>query len=703
MNSPTDLLVGRADELAYLRQRIVTELAKVLIVYGPSGIGKTKLVEAFYHSRPIENRFERFIFHTVYRTDWTTALSQLKKHLGEVPANATLRELEDAIIRLASSTNLLLVLDNVEDANVADIERFVGRWVAATHTSTLVLTAQDDIRAILPMSWPDLQVGGLKNERDILTILGDLALALPVQELIQVGEALDGNPQLLLFLRWLEPTSLAGLHESGAKLADRQTADAVEDLVDQTSLSTLFFLALGVHKDLNITDELLATLWDHFGSRGAEPFVRAIAVLTERGFLTPTKPGSYRLHESVHVSLPKALRHRVGDDRIPSLHHYFAEHYRRMLHRTATSTALTHFVYHARLAQDYRLIYDTLIGRQIAQTLADAGTSLLVRSELESLHEGLADGVLSSAELVHFYLVLGRLCNDLSDHERALEYMTACEERITDIDTHDSLASLQREVSYVSAVAFSNTGQSDSCLQHYFKIVDSCSCDADELACLSLGYLAHDLKYRDIKTAEQLGFRSIAWARSFDSGVTLAKNLCSYAETAALLHHHDEARSVFREAETIAKSFNNKRELGRILTNWGFAETLAGDSRGMDMIRQGTEHSRVLGDRRRHFQGVLYGGVCLARSGDRVRGRAAICQAAQGFQLLNDGRYFVPALRWLLQLDGYAGGEDPAPGSAVDLRPDAVNLLDHSKDHPEFDVYRGFWRHYLSDLLGAKH
>ena len=542
MTTPTQLLIGREEELAHLNQRVCVDGVKILVVTGPSGIGKTKLIEAYSTGHSVIGTFAQTIFSTVYRTDWTTALSQLKRHLGRVPANATLTELEDAVINLASTKRILLVLDNVENVNVSDIEAFARRWSTAPHSSTLLLTAQDEVRAVLPPSWPDLRLRGLTDEDDILALLGNLRAALPIQELCQVGEALDGNPQLLLFLRWLEPATVAALRESAAKLLDRQTAEAVEDLVDQTSLSTLFFLALGVHKDLNVTDELLATLWDHFGSRGAEPFVRAISALTDHGFLAPTKPGSYRLHESVHVSLPKALRHRVGDDRIPSLHHYFAEYYRRTLHRAATSTALTHFAYHARLARDYRLIYDTLIGRGLAETMANRGTAVHMRAELESVVQSLSDDVLLPEEQAQLYLVLGRLCNDLSDHDRALNYMAGCEDLMSHIAIPDARAMLQRESWYVSAVAFSNTGQSDACLQHYFRIVDSCSADSDELACLSLGYLAHDLKYRDINVASALGQKSVAWARSFDSHVTLAKNLCSYAETAALLHSHSEAQ-----------------------------------------------------------------------------------------------------------------------------------------------------------------
>jgi hypothetical protein len=701
MSQARSTLFGRERELAELGEIGARPGVTGVVVSGASGVGKTKLVEAFCESTYVGASYERVITCPLYRTGWTSALAYLRKDISGIPPNATQEEIEDAILELARTARVLLVLDNVDDHNVNDVSAFITKWSRASLFSLLVITAQTEISAVLPRNLCEMPLAGLSDEDDVLGLLGNLGAALPVPDLMQAAEVLDGNPQLLLFMQWMEPRSVASLRQLSENLADRKLAQAVEELVSQSSLPTLFFLALGVHKDTIVSQRLLAALWDHFGARGAEPFIRSLQLLIERRFLTPTSAGDYRLHESVHVSLPKALRHRVGDDRVPSLHHYFAEYYRRVLHHAPASIALTRFIYHARLADDYLLIYDTLIGDRIVEKLASTGTVLQVRVELESLVEVFSSGVLRPHQLCRLYLALGRLCNTLSEHEQALNWMRVCAEQLEREDIAAATGVLRRDIWYVSAVAYSNTGQSDACLQNYFRIVASCADDTDSVACLSLGYLAHDLKYRDLDDADRIGSLSIEWARSFESGPVLAKNLCSYAETLALSRQDRRAGQMYREAQGIAISYGDRRELGRIMTNWGFVDMLSGGVEHLRMIDEGIALSKELGDRRRHLQGILYRAVALVRSGDKVAGRSGIVEAAQGFRSLGDGRYFAPAVLWLLQMDSQLADDLWGAVELSVLRSDTRHLVEHARAHPEYLVYANFWYRCLADYVGA--
>jgi hypothetical protein len=246
-------------------------------------------------------------------------------------------------------------------------------------------------------------------------------------------------------------------------------------------------------------------------------------------------------------------------------------------------------------------------------------------------------------------------------------------------------------------VAYSNTGHSDLCLQNYFRIVDSCQELEDPQACLSLGYLAHDLKYRDLSMAAELGELSIKWARSFDSGDVLPKNLCSYAESQALLGRISEAYNLFEEAALRCQQDRNQRELGRIQTNWGLVMSRRGDPAAVELLTSGSEASRRLGDRRRFFQGLLYQGVHATSHGDRMRGRALMLDAGEGFMGLDDGRYFAPALMWLLQLDRQ--DELELTEHYDQVRDDLAPLVAHINMRPRYDVYRSFWQRHLKEYL----
>ncbi len=204
-------------------------------------------------------------------------------------------------------------------------------------------------------------------------------------------------------------------------------------------------------------------------------------------------------------------------------------------------------------------------------------------------------------------LRLGGVCNDLSDHEATLGYMEHATSLMSDHKLDDQW--LRRQIWYYCAVSYSNLGQSERCLQEYYKMVDSCPDLDDELACLSLGYLAHDLKYRDLETAIELGQMAMEWADERGLTAIQAKNMCSYAESLLIAGRVDEATALFSAALRVADRRENKREAGRIATNLGFALAKVGAADAEKYLNLGRENSSTMGDRRRQTQALLYTGV----------------------------------------------------------------------------------------------
>lgn len=695
-------LVGRTAELRDLHHGLCDRRAPVLVITGPSGIGKTALIDSFAASSTRHaDHFTRVWFHSLYRTSWTSTLTDFRRELEWVPRNATVEEIQQRIIDSCQATPTLLILDNADEGNIARLALFVERWRESVSNSSLVITAQPYISAQLPAALPVITLHGIESDAAILDLCGELAEKFPEHAILEVGRLLGGNPQQLLFLSWIQPEKMEDLRDYAENLKNAENQIAVEELIETSDIPGLFFLALGIHRSAVVTDELLAFLWDQFGARGTDAYVRDRNKLQQKKVLLPIDQDVFRLHESVQVQLEKALAHRISAAGIPHFHHYFAEFYEKALRASVSTKNLTHFIYHSLAAHDYALALRTSVEGAAAQALATRGAAVLVRQELEKLDTAECLREASPLEEARLCLRLGGICNDLSDHEATLRYMERAARLLRQCETEQG--SLQRQVWYYNAVAFCNLGQSDRCLQEYFKIVDSCTEPRDDLACLSLGYLAHDLKYRDMELALELGRLAVDWARSEQHKEVLPKNICSYAESLAITRQEGEAVRLFLEAAELCDEAQRQRELGRIETNLGFALSLQRDDRAAGYLSSGKAHSTAVGDRRRVTQAILYSGVETFLAGAHTDGARQFAQSADLLYMLQDGRYFVLALCWTLQAAGYTPREYPTRAdkraTAILTETDNAHLLAYSEAHPAFRLYYEFWWRHLSAIL----
>lgn len=694
-------LVGRTAEIRELYSRICQDRLPALLVTGASGVGKSAVVDHFSTlMRAGHERFRRVWFQSLYRTSWTSTVTDLRRRLDWVPQNATVDEIEKLVLDSCAREPTLLVLDNADESNVADVIRFVARWSAEIQSSSLIITAQPQIAQQFNEPVPRLLVEGIQSSA-ALEILGELGARFPERDLLDVSEQLDGNPQKLLFLNWIAPPRIEELKERAANLRLGRDEFAIEDFLDSAGIPGLFLLALGIHRSFVVSDMLLTALWDRFSARGAAAYVRVRGLLLHRKVLTPAQDYSFSIHESVHLQLEKALLHRVGSGQIPLFHHFFAEYYEQALRAEVTTTNLTHFIHHSLAAKNYSLALKLVVDGRVAQALATRGAAVLVRQEMEKLDSPDCLAHARASNEVSLYLRLGALCNDLSDHEATLRYMSRAEGTLGNVD-EESVGRLRRQIWYYSAVSFSNLGQSDRCLQQYYQIIDSCLTPDDELACLSLGYLAHDLKYRDLPCALELGALSVDWATKHHPRQILPKNACSYAESLVVAGRLPEAQELFADAARCAEEQGNARELGRIHTNWGFTLALCNSDEALHHLEKGRENSTSVGDRRRQTQAILYSGVAHCLAGDRAGGHRKIQQAADLLRGLGDGRYFVPAFCWAIQLSGLSPRLYPLDASLAADLVDAgyAHLLEHATAHPEFNLYHQFWWRHFSDILG---
>jgi RNA polymerase sigma factor (sigma-70 family) len=148
--------VGREKELAFLRQWVVVDKARVVAVLGMGGIGKTALVSAF--GRQNVDEFECVFWRSLVNAPpLSHVLSDLVGHLfGEfsVPRSESVDAQMRRVMEFSRRHRCLMVLDNVEgilDAGTAGRFRdgyegygeFLRRIGETDHQGTLILTSRE--------------------------------------------------------------------------------------------------------------------------------------------------------------------------------------------------------------------------------------------------------------------------------------------------------------------------------------------------------------------------------------------------------------------------------------------------------------------------------------------------------------------------------------------------------------------------------
>lgn len=153
-------LIGRADEVALLRDQLLLPDVRLLTVVGPGGVGKTRLAVATSRGLLEDPSFPNgvwFVDLSPARTP-AVAVSILARTLG-VMDGATTASLEGLESFLAAK-RLLVVLDNFEQ--VLSAGDHVGRLIAASPGLKLLVTSREPLRLrwertlpLMPLRLPD--------------------------------------------------------------------------------------------------------------------------------------------------------------------------------------------------------------------------------------------------------------------------------------------------------------------------------------------------------------------------------------------------------------------------------------------------------------------------------------------------------------------------------------------------------------------
>jgi len=363
-----------------------------------------------------------------------------------------------------------------------------------------------------------------------------------------------------------------------------------------------------------------------------------------------------------------------------------------------------------------------------ADTLADNEAAALpadLRYFLERLEDTIPDRSSESESIsapeirlramaAHVRTELGRTHKDLNDHPAALRHLKEAvgeldslpEDRLTAPQSHR----LRADIAHYRGIVYSVTGCTKECLESYFGGIRY----AAEHQCfnargaLSMGYLAYELKFHDIKDAQRWAAEAVERARNLKDEVVLAKNLCTLGQIQSFIGETADSAHTFEDARRILGD-RDIRERCRILVDWSVnyisQKEFGGALANVDEVKR---HFSETGDRRRIWMASAYRGIVQFHQGYRAQGMAGVMEALENHKRLGTQRemiYEAMTYIWMLRngsvpmWNGIMEQEFVAINQMDDV-PDIVKtILDLNMD-PSLHVFVTFWRTcYLPTLL----
>lgn len=705
---------------------------KAICITGEAGIGKTTLANEIIqraHEPRHRKRFQgRIVSITCYLDDWDNVITNLARQIfAELPSKVTSAELAELVLTHIAKEKCLVLIDNIDRVAPESIKEFIDRWTRGDHESMLLLTSRDNpFHEEGAQNYKVYPLAGIPEEYVIRDLLKEELVRIIEKENLweSIGE-LQGNPQKLIFLSWLSLKDKKSIERCIRDLKDEEAGvHMVETVLKDAPYPMAHFLALARVRDPEFDDTLLAFLWDRLGGGSTETYIRTLKWLLGKKLLT--FEGGYnwqrfRLSAGVHLGLERPLVKHIGENRIPNIEYFISEYYRNLFTNSRAKTFELHllerYVYHALRAHNFKSAYAYVFDSDILDVAHKRGLSLELEPILghfnkEWWERNLKEQDGSLAEKgAKIKIELGRIYKDLSLHQLGLEYLDEADNILNEpvacgID-QEVKRHLKRRIWHYSAISKSQIGSTEECMDFYFMVVK----DAIEhnsftsFDALSLGYLAHELKYHDIKKAEELGRKACDLSSQINDENTRIKNLCSLGLILFYLGRKEESKMIFERAtiffEAAPPDYRDKRELGRILANsmvvyladrdWDEAEKRLADCLTLN------EKFR---DQRRAAMTYAYRAIMLDKKGEREEAKKVMLDAIKQHRKVQSWRELAnEVLTYLWMIDpGFTG--DLKQIDDIHMLPTEIqDCVNHFQTKKELKVFLDFWRDYFKPLI----
>jgi hypothetical protein len=336
---------GRDEILACLLQLLTKNdgSVKVICIEGEPGIGKTLIADKLCNEDEIRNHYEPIHLVSAYDSSWERIIRTLGNAiLGFEHTKGTVEEIQIKIISKANDIKpILIFIDNVDDNKVIlRLRGLIGKWKKVC--GSVLLTGHNISDKISKDYCVCKKLEGLKERGAIRKLVGEkLSKLFSTNEELwkRIDVVTGGDPQKLLYLRWLEPKTIEDFEILLDRLevddSEYQTETALEAI--RTGLINLnlpfeHFLSIANLRYPISSGTVLSYLWDRLGGGGSEYYERSLKHLLLKGLLDIQKESDrgikYRLNTTLHGRLQKAFKELVTPERQAQILFFLGDYFR---------------------------------------------------------------------------------------------------------------------------------------------------------------------------------------------------------------------------------------------------------------------------------------------------------------------------------------------------------------------------------------
>lgn len=700
-------VLGRVDELHFVRDALTAGPARIIAIDGPRGVGKTTLASemtayfrdrsAFFDKAPIT------IFGHGKAAD--ILADELYRALTEEARRSQRPASFPALITAALEQNQmrgLVFVDNLEDDAMRSplIQQIMSSWLDADTQMVLMVTARNWNG---PPEWsvnPKLSIlhlNGLKETSAILQMLGTALLyRFSETDLLRAATSLQNVPQNLLYLRWANPTSLEDFLEAFKHGEDDASIQALRNVLSPITASELF-VALGLLRIIEYTQGMLNEFWRKLSSNSPPPAELWDKLIDNQLLLrVPGTTIHYRVHPNVHLDLL-----RLSEER--------GHAWRRLVHECALDTfneflamdrddllACAELVHHALVLEQGKTALHAIFGSSGIDRWRKLGLSVRIEQALAETRNGIEafPQMWAPTDAALVYLASGEVASDLGRPKTCLDYLSHAARAIEGREDAGELRAVRRSVWIQMAISHANLGSTAECIDYYGRAIRDDPQVEDPRTALCMGYLGYEYcDLLDFKHAMDWSAIALASCSRQRDAAIFAKNLVNRALVLFYQQQRDEARAHLESALELVgepgSPASDVREHGRVMLNLGMVYLSQRDvslATVEQRLSEAVQLTRKAGDARREATAKGLLGIVYAFNDDFGQGMRSVNEALTLHRELGDLRNMTLETMNLLAIRALRNS-----------RPDLLSshlLLEHS----DALLSRETFQHYRTSL-----